>query len=100
VSFVRPVDATDDDELLVEACVALFVGVGVRGAEIEVEDAGLLMEELGVVVQVDGTAEVGGVHEVVRPAEKLVFVLDCRPCTSRSALQARWNKRVIELYSL
>ena len=55
---MRPVDATDDDELLVEACVALFVGVGVRGAEIEVEDAGLLMEELGVVVRVDGTAEV------------------------------------------
>ena len=73
MSFVGPVDATDDDELLVEACVAVCVDSGVRCAEFEVEDAGLLMEELGVVVWVDGTAEVVGVHEVVRPAEKLVF---------------------------
>lgn len=25
---------------------------------------------------------------------------DCQPCTSLSALQARWNKRVIKLYFL
>ena len=31
-----------------------------------------------------------GVHD-----EKLVRANACRSCTSRSALQARWNKRVI-----
>ena len=40
---------------------------------------------------------VRGVHEEVRPAEKLVLAKACRSCTSRSALQARWNKRVIVL---
>jgi hypothetical protein len=32
-----------------------------------------------------------GVHDEDRPAEKLVRAMACRPCTSRSALQARWN---------
>ena len=32
-----------------------------------------------------------------RPAEKLVHTNACRSCTSRSALHARWNKRVILL---
>ena len=41
-----------------------------------------------------------GVHDEGRPSEKLVHANDCRSCTSRSALQARWNKRVILLYSL
>ena len=41
-----------------------------------------------------------GVHDEGRPAEKLVHANACRSCTSRSALQARWNKRVILLYSL
>ena len=36
-----------------------------------------------------------GVHDEGRPAEKLVRANACRSCTSRSALQARWNKRVI-----
>ena len=40
-----------------------------------------------------------GVHDEGRPAEKLVRPNACRSCTSRSALQARWNKRVILLYS-
>jgi hypothetical protein len=31
-------------------------------------------------------------NDVVRPAKELAYVLACRPCTSRSALQARWNK--------
>ena len=41
-----------------------------------------------------------GVHDEDRPAEKLVHANACRSCTSRSALQARWNKRVILLLSL
>ncbi len=36
-----------------------------------------------------------GVHDEGRPAEKLVRANACRSCTSRSALQAKWNKRVI-----
>ena len=41
-----------------------------------------------------------GVHDEGRPAEKLVRANACRSCTSLLALQARWNKRVILLYSL
>ena len=41
-----------------------------------------------------------GVHDESRPAENLVHANACRSCTSRSALQARWNKRVILVYSL
>ena len=41
-----------------------------------------------------------GVHDEGRPAEKLVRHNACRSYTSRSALQARWNKRVILVYSL
>ena len=33
-----------------------------------------------------------GVHDEDRPAEKLVRANACRSCTSRSALQERWNK--------
>ena len=51
----------------------------------------------------DGAVEVDdarGVHDEGRPAEKLVRANAYRSCTSRSALQARWNKRVILVYSL
>ena len=41
-----------------------------------------------------------GVHDEGRPAEKLVRANACRSCTSCLALQARWNKRVILVYSL
>ena len=41
-----------------------------------------------------------GVHDEGRPAEKLVRANAYRSCTSRSALQSRWNKRVIFVYSL
>ena len=41
-----------------------------------------------------------GVHDQGQPAEKLVRANACQSCTSCSDLQARWNKRVILLYSL
>ena len=41
-----------------------------------------------------------GVHDEDRPAKKLVRANAYRSCTSCSALQARWNKRVILVYSL
>ena len=41
-----------------------------------------------------------GVHDEGRPVEKLVCANACRSCTSSSALQARWNKRVMLVYSL
>ena len=41
-----------------------------------------------------------GVHEEGRPTEKLVRANAYRSCTLRLALQARWNKRVILVYSL
>ena len=41
-----------------------------------------------------------GAHEEGRPGEKLVRAIACRSRTSHSALQARWNKRVILVYSL
>ena len=40
-----------------------------------------------------------GVDDKDRPVEKLVRANACRSCTSRPT-QARWNKRVILLYSL
>ena len=43
----------------------------------------------------DGAVEVDdahGVHDEGQPTEKLVRANACRSCTSRSALQARWNK--------
>ena len=48
----------------------------------------------------DGVVEVEdarGVHDEGQPTEKLVRANACRSCTSRSALQARWYKRVILL---
>ena len=47
-----------------------------------------------------GIEDARGVHDEDRPAEKLVHANACRSCTSRSALQTRWNKRVILVYSL
>ena len=41
-----------------------------------------------------------GVHDEDRLAEKLVRANVCQSCTSSSALQARWNKRAILVYSL
>ena len=62
--------------------LAMAADGGARAAEhVEVEDA-------------------RGVHDEGRPAEKLVHANAWRSRDSRSALQARWNKRVILVYSL
>ena len=63
--------------------------------------AGLAVLSRGVVVVVDGAGRGGAELDVgLRPAKELVYVLDQRPCTSRSALQAYSNKVVISKYSL
>ena len=65
--------------------------------------AGNLVVALDVVVaggESRGGADCQDVQVDVRPVEKLVRANACRSCTSRSALQARWNKRVILVYSL
>ena len=46
-------------------------------------------EEDGATTRVDGAVAGFGVQELARPTEKLVLMLARRPCTSRSALQAR-----------
>ena len=57
-------------------------------------------EVSGAAVGCVGVEDARGVHDEGRPAEKLVRANACRSCTSYSALQARWNKRLILLYSL
>ena len=91
-----PVDAMEEEELC--ACP-----IGVL-----LEDSGgcacFLVSRLEVAPHGGaGAVEVEdarGVHDETRPAEKLVRANACQSCTSRSALQARWNKRVILVYSL
>jgi hypothetical protein len=79
----------------------LFIAEGARGAEFVAAARGvlLLLDVEGATWLVEGD---GGVvrsllrcHELVLPVEKLVFALAWWPCTSLSALQAKWNKRVI-----
>jgi hypothetical protein len=59
-------------------------------------DAGLVVLVHGVVLGVGG-AGLEGVELCIgpSPAKKLVYILDCRPCTSHSALQAYSNNVVI-----
>jgi len=82
---------------------------GPEGVLLEDSDGGacFLVSRLELEAEVSGAAvgrvevkDVHGVHDEDRPAEQLVHANDCRSCTSRSALQARWNKQVILLYSL
>ena len=94
--LVFPVEAMEE-ELCGEAGALLFDGGGVF----------VVTSLLEVAVEEGGGAEgrvlaegAHDVHEVVRPTEKLVFAMACGSCTSRSALQARWNKRVMLVYSL
>jgi hypothetical protein len=60
---------------------------------------GLFATALSHGLLVDGDVAAGGAtvaglewNDVLRPEEELACVLACRPCTSRSTLQARWNK--------
>ena len=58
--------------------------------------AGLAVLSRGVVVVVDGAGRGGAELDVgLRPAKELVYGLERRPCTSRSALQAYSNNVVI-----
>ena len=86
MSLVLPVEAIDDEEL--GACPA-GVRLAVDGGNVEdVDRVGVSVAAGGAAVRgdVDG---VRGVHEVERPAGKLVRVAALRSCTSHSALQAR-----------
>ena len=89
----------DEEELCAGPEGVLFADGG-GGACFLVSRLELAAEVSGVVVGRVGVEDVRGVHDEDRPAEKLVRANACRSCTSRSALQARWNKRVILLYSL
>ena len=63
--------------------------------------AGLAVLSRGVVLVVDGAGRSGAEMDAgLRPAKELVYVVDRRPCTSRSALQAYSNNMVILAYSL
>jgi hypothetical protein len=63
-------------------------------------ERGLLFEEDCLGLRDDGAAALDGFHGLSQPAEMLVLMLAHRPCTPGSALQARLNKRLTELYSL
>ena len=60
----------------------------------------LVAEVSGAAVGRVGVEDARGVHDEGRPAEKLVHANACQSCISHLALQARWNKRVILVYSL
>jgi hypothetical protein len=79
----------------------LFIAKGAWVAEFVAAAGGLLL-----LFDVEGATRLGEgggravrpllrCHELFLPAEKLVFTLPWRPCTSLSALQAKWNKQVI-----
>ena len=51
-----------------------------------------MLETYHAVVGRVGVEHACSVHDEGRPAEKLVHANACRSYTSRSALQARWNK--------
>ena len=66
----------------------------------DVDGAARRGEEDGGAARPVGKIVVRVCHELVLPAETLVLQLTDLPYTSLSALQARWNKRVMLLYSL
>ena len=88
-----------DEEFCAEPEGVLLADGGC-GAYFIVSRLELAAEVSGAVVGRVGVEDVRGVHDEDRPAEKLVRGNACRSCTSRSALQARWNKRVILLQFL
>ena len=66
-----------------------FVGSAGHADEFDGEGRCLLFEGDGATTRVYGAVAGFGVQELARPTEKLVLMLARRPCTSRSALQAR-----------
>ena len=101
MSLILPMDATD--EVVAAGFYAVFAAeiAGLsRGLSLGDGAAVRAYEEYSAAARpVDGMLERGCVEKFL-PAELLVLVLACRPCTSLSALQARWNKRVMLVYSL
>ena len=81
----------EDEELCVGPAGALLADSGdcayfiVSRLEVAADGGAGVAER----VEVD---DARGVHDEGRPAEKLVRANACGSCTSRSALQARWNK--------
>jgi hypothetical protein len=101
MSLVLPVDATDEVGAagFCTLFAAEFAGLS-RGLSLEGEAAVRGDDEYGAAARtLDGMLERGCVEKLL-PAEMLLLVLARRPCTSLSALQARWNKRVMLVYSL
>jgi hypothetical protein len=101
MSLVLPVDATDEVVAAGFCAVfaAEFVGLS-RGLSLKDGAAALVDDEYGAATRpVEGKLERGCVDKFL-PAEILFLVLARHPCTSLSALQARWNKRVMLVYSL
>ena len=89
----------DEEELCAELEGVLLADGG-GGVCFLVSRLELAAKVSGVAVGRVGVEDARGVHDEGRPVEKLVRANACRSCTSRSALQARWNKRVILIYSL
>jgi hypothetical protein len=68
---------------------------GAHGLSLDGEDAAVrLGEGAGRGARPLIEVVVRGCHDVDLPAETLDLALARHPCTSLSALQARWNKRV------
>ena len=88
----------DEEELCAEPEGVLLADGG--GACFLVSRLELAAEVSGATVGHVGVEDACGVRYKGRPAEKLVRANGCRSYTSRTALQARWNKGVILLYSL
>ena len=86
----------DGEELCAELEGVLLADGG-GGACFLVSRLELAVEVSGEAVGRVGVEDARDVHDEGRPAEKLVRANACLSCTSRSALQARWNKRVILL---
>ena len=89
-----------DEEEICAGPKGVLLADGGGGACFLVSWLELVAEVSGAIVGRVGVEDVHGVHDEDRPAEKLVRDNACRSCTSRPALKARWNKRVILLYSL
>ena len=86
-----------DEEELCAGPEGVLLADGCGGACFHVSWLELAEEVGGVAAGRVEVEDVCGVHEEDQPAEKLGRANACRSCTSRSTLQARWNKQVILL---